>query len=410
MPTPTRLLLALLAFATLPARADSQRLDLRARTVVKDELRLVVETSRTYRPLFSGSSRTADAKGYLVLVNLASDKPLDEVAQVYGPLWDVPNPRSSISFEAGANFTQEDADAAAATPMCTFAPDGTLLRFTRDPARKTLVRDALVVSPTAASWKRQGDVKPVDDDLPPMSEARLLSPSGQYILLFQNGQATLSDLFTGQPKDDPWLTNAFAHAHSIKNFKNVRYHLTDDLNHLVLCPMAIWNDKFGPSGKTHETFDLDGKTHTRADVGLAYSRPDPAPKLFPRKMEPGQSFLDEGPRDAFSINGKLYLLMTDEKALRLYTPDGSKEFRLDAHGKPQWPLYPFLQLQHAPANNELIIFDTNEITRTAGPNETVSVIRWNYQTATLTRHNVPVLKLFDRDAAQFKPRAIHPIN
>ena len=179
-------------------------------------------------------------------------------------------------------ISQEDVNAATATPMCTFDVDGTLIRFTRDAKRQVMVRDALVVRPKNGSWKRQGDVLPVHDVLPPMSEDRVLTGSGRYILLFQNGKAECLNLFTGEPKDDGWLTQRFAEARSIENLDNVRLFLTEDLKHLVVSPMAIWNDSLR---KTYEAFDFDGKTYRRADVGLAYSRPSEKPLLFKRHMD-----------------------------------------------------------------------------------------------------------------------------
>ncbi len=57
-------------------------------------------------------------KGWLVTIDLAAEKPLAERSHVFGPLYDVPDPRSFVSFDAGANFTEGDASAAAATPTC----------------------------------------------------------------------------------------------------------------------------------------------------------------------------------------------------------------------------------------------------------------------------------------------------
>src|SRR4051794_25643903 len=92
--------------------ADEVGIEVRATRVVVNELRMVVETYRSVSPFYSHSAKTLDAKGYAVFVDLSSAKPLRERTRVYGPLWEVPNARSSLSFGAGADFTVEDRKAA----------------------------------------------------------------------------------------------------------------------------------------------------------------------------------------------------------------------------------------------------------------------------------------------------------
>lgn len=385
--------------AVCNADAESVGIEVRSEHLVGNELRLLVETYATWLPPLSHSSKTANAKGYLVTIDLASKKPLPERARVIGPIWDVPNPRSSISFQAGANFTKDDAEAAAATPVCDFDRDGTLLRFTRDRARKITVRDALVIAPEGCSWKRQGDVQPVRDDLPWGSENRVRSESGRYILLYQNGKAECRDLFTGAQIEDAWLTQAFAQVRSIENFDNTRLFLTEDLNHLVVSPMAIWNDF---PRKIYKTFDYDGKTHTRADVGLAYSRPAEKAFLFPRKMDEKESFLAEPPFGAFSIGGELYLFASDESTLRLYSPDGQKEIVGRAPPGTQWEVLPYPRIQHAAEANELVMFRSNAVASAAGRSE---VVRWNYTKHTVTCDDVSISDLFERRDGQLSPKS-----
>jgi hypothetical protein len=121
--------------------ADSVDLKIRSERLSGNEFRVIVETSRQWTPPLSHRSKTADAKGYLVIIDLDSQKPFAERAKLVGPIWEVPNTRSTISFQVGADFTEDDAKAAAATPTCVFDKDGKLLRLTRDEARKVVVRD-----------------------------------------------------------------------------------------------------------------------------------------------------------------------------------------------------------------------------------------------------------------------------
>jgi hypothetical protein len=383
-------------------------IEIQRRMIVGDELRLIVETSRVEGSFMSHTSKEADLKGYFITVDLSSSEPLASRARVYGPLWDVPNPRSSLSGGlAGPQFDKPNADAARATQMYVFDTDGTLLKFTIDPAHKhkPLVREAFVATPDSGSWQRQGEVEAVDDHLEPKSDDRLLTASGRFILLYQVGEARLFDLFTGEPKDDPWLTQCFAQMRSSKDLGNVRQFLTDDLNYLVISPEP-WQKAKRQMAKT---FEFAGKTFSREDVGLAYSRPDPSPKLFPQKMSQEKM---EGPEGAYTIDGNLYLysLMKDERSLRLYTPDGKKEFRVlrdDAPDKLAWQLSAaFWKIQHAPEKDELIIPDhSSEIRSKDGINATVSMIRWNYKKGTVTRQDTPIIDLFKRSRGQLLPRS-----
>jgi hypothetical protein len=397
-------------------------LEVRAKIVVGNQLRMVVETYRSYRPIDASSLRTADAKGYLIIVDLAGENPLADRATVFGPLWDVPNPRSNLSFTAGANFTKQDVEAAKATPMCVFDENGALLRFIRDPSRQTLVRDAFIDDPNGGSWERQGDLKPMledflksrrkldvmnmrqaDFDRLAASEDRVATPSKRFVLFYRDGTAALFDAFTGDAKDDPWLTTCFKHAHSIKDFTNLRTYLTNDLNHLVVCP-----EPTSGTAAMLLTFKLDGKTYKRSEVGLAYIRPTLAPTIFSNV----QKRLFGRPHGAVSIDGELYLFMNEENELILYSPDGKKTCRVAATD-------PGFDLQHVPADDEIILFQdevaafVNSVIHEKGQkktfqpdNNTLSVIRWKYRENTITRDDTRIIDLFEQSGGELRPRAV----
>ena len=92
------------------------------RRIVGHELRLVIETSRLQPGPADSSSTTSDVKSYLLDVNLASAAPLAQRFRLYGPLSSSPASRSSISFDAGANFGKQDEEAARATPDAEYWP------------------------------------------------------------------------------------------------------------------------------------------------------------------------------------------------------------------------------------------------------------------------------------------------
>src|SRR6266478_1335579 len=145
------------------------------RMIVGDKLLLIVETHRLSGSFMSHSPERADAEGYFITVDLSSSEPLASRARVYGPLWHVPHPRSENTAEP--QFDKPNADAARATQMYLFDKDGTLLKFTIDPAhkQKPLLREAFVATPESGSWEGQGEVQPVEDHLEPRWRDRLVT-------------------------------------------------------------------------------------------------------------------------------------------------------------------------------------------------------------------------------------------
>jgi hypothetical protein len=98
--------------------------------------------------------------------------------------------------------------------------------------------------------------------------------------------------------------------------------------------------------------------------------------------------------------------MNEKAALRLYTPDGKKEIVARASSGVKWEAYPYPQIQHAPAENELVMFE-NEIT--PRPDEVLYVVRWNYATNQVRRDEVKIADLFKQGWRQLQPKGLVPI-
>ena len=393
------ILAAVLLAAGSQARGDGANIEVQSQFLAGDELRVVVETYRRWRPLFSHSSKVADVKAYHVAVDLASPAPLAERTRVVGPLWSVPNTRSAISFEAGPIFTQGDAAAAAATPTWAFDDDGVLVRFARDPARPLLARHALATKVDGASWRPLGDTKPVADPLPPMSEDRVATRSGRHVLIFHDGKARLFDQFTGEERDDPWLTRSFAAARSIKYLNNIGCHLTDDLNYLVVSPEEIWNDG---RGHIHETFDYRGETHRRGAVGLAYRRGVEEPTLFKRPLPGADHFHGSDPYNAFSIGGDLYLLTATDHQLTLTAPASGRRYEVEAPPGKDFGVVRFRDARHDPARGEVVLFGSDL-------EANITVVRWDYAKGRIRWDEVPMRPAFEQKGNQLEPRSALPI-
>jgi hypothetical protein len=371
----------------------------REKTVVGHELRLVVETSATAQPLWSHSSRTTDVKGYLILVDLASKLPMTQRSKVYGPLWDVPQPRSTISFTAGANFTREDADAALATPHCAFDEKGELVRFRTDIAHKKILFDRLDLA--TASYKDSVAFAPIDDRTPPMSEDQVISPSGRYMLLYQDKVARLYDLYSGEEKADPWLTDRFSESRRIPNFQNVETLLTDDLDHLLVSPRAIWNE--GAGIPLHETFTFGGKTLSRAEYFLCADRPEPSLGLVHRKVDE-REFLREAPDSAFIIDHQLMMMHTTKDAIRLFRRDGTVVYHSEAKVAAGWH-NGTLGTRHLVSDGKLVFFtvDLEHMNLDQVMDRHVALTIWDYRRDIVTSEVVPVVDLFRRESGHYLP-------
>lgn len=390
--------LASFVLTTKLAQADITRLEVQSRCVGSNEYRLLVETSRTWRPLLSHSSKTSDVTCYLVSIDLTGEKPLAERSKVYGPLWSVPNERSSISYSAGANFTKADEEAAAATPGMLFDEEGKLLRFLVDPKQKKLLRHELEMSETKAAWKLQGDVKDIKDNLDRFSEDRCRTNTGRYKVIYQEGKAACFDCLTGEQIPDAWLEKAFSEMRSIPEFGNVRQFLTDDRQHLVASPEDIWRRN---DNSEIEKFRLGGKKYQRSSFGMAYSRPDTAAQLFPRAANPQP--VGAAPHAAISIGGELYLLEVTKATLRLYTPDQKKSFEIKSNDTERWVNTSFPRYQFLPVEKELVLF--GEVKHWQSPDEVFAgLTRWQYETQTLTQVDFPVNELFEKRDGLLVPK------
>lgn len=378
-------------------------LEVRERTLVGDELRLLVESSVRLRPLLSHSSTVSDVKCWLVAIDLGSALPLAERSRVWGPIYDVADPRSFVSYQAGANFTDADAAAAAATPECRFDVDGNLLRFARDGARATYVRDRLETGPQGATWRRLGDVTPVVDGLPPMSEDRLLTSSGRWLLLRQGPLVQLFDLDTGERVDDAWLTGCFGRARSIRRFENVCYSLTEQLDHLVVSPQPEWNDG---SRDGVETFEFEGQTLQRRDWGIVFHRPDPTGHLFRRKPAATDGDTWDSPREGYSFGGELRLFSTDGRILRLWRPEGGEDVVMDIGEELEQRLFITSAYLHRAGSRTIHLFHDDPYGVKPGM---AGVVSWDCAANAITHREAQLSDLFEVRDGEQRPKRLQPV-
>jgi hypothetical protein len=88
------------AFVGCGSAPGDPEFTIRRMRMAGDELRVILETSSRHWPLMSHSSKTSNAKGWLITVDLSRGGPIESRARLIGPLWDVPDERSSLLREA----------------------------------------------------------------------------------------------------------------------------------------------------------------------------------------------------------------------------------------------------------------------------------------------------------------------
>jgi hypothetical protein len=379
-------LLTLLVLTEAVAFGDAT-ITVREKTVVGHELRVVVETSRTVDDPLSSNQITKDVKCYLIIVDLASELPTGQRSRVFGPLYDVPQPRSELSFSAGANFAKEDIAAALSTPHCAFDDNGCLVRFRNDLAHQKVIFDRLDL--VTATYKQSTTFSPINDEAGPMSEDRVICPSGRYMLLYQDGVTRLYDLYTGQEKNDPWLTARFTESRQIPKFENVNAYLTDDLDHLVVSPKSSWNEA---PGLDHQTFDFHGKTYSRANYFLCTDRPEPNLGIVQRKDEEPES-LEEAPNGALTIDKQLMLMFTSQSTIRLYRRDGTVVYHSEEAVPSGWA-NGTLGTTNMAAEGKLVFFNVDLNNEDQVMNRHIALIIWDYRHGLITSYIVPIIDLF----------------
>ncbi len=407
-------------FAPLGCLGGTPQFTLRSQRLAGKELRVILETSTTYRRFDSSSRKTASAKGWLITVDLSKEGPIAERSRVVGPLWDVANERSSLSFDAGAHFTKEDVAAARATPFIDLEPDGTVVRIApdRDGARRGMIREHLVLDANP-SWKVDGPFLPLPPLGPPMNEETVLTLSRRYQLQYAGGKSTLHELFTGNQIQDPWLEAAFTAYRQQTELQNVKTWLTDDLKYLVSSPRTIWNDEHQV---IHETFEVKGKKYSRGEYGLVWQRPNPDPIVFKKDRKEEIGAIDTIVQ-ALSIEGRLYFYyrgaeiagldgaaQKQESISRLVPFDGGPGYQIKAPTKRrvEWDwLFPYrMQLREHPSR--IVFFGTNDFMTQAArnrvPDEAVVVFIWDLKCAALTSYDAPTGELFNVRSGEYVPK------
>lgn len=355
--------------------------------LVNNELQLIVETFNTYNKSPSNTIKINNTKLYLIKINLTSTDQSRLEASVYGPLWQSDKSKALLNFEHGIVFTKEELKAMKSKPMFKFDTDGTLFKYRFDFKTKKPFREALLTTKSNASWKQKTKVTKYTNNSHPGSEEMVQTRSGKYALIHEKGVSILINKLNGKQIIDKWLTKSFTKKCSIKEFRNVRIFLSEDLNHIVASPRRIWNRGVHKSVITK--FELDGKIYDRKKYGIYYSRPNNKAMIYERKDD-DPHLLYETPHQIITINKELVFFMSDEEEIKLYKPNSAAFKSIKYKSKNRYSAFP--DLKHYESSNEILLFEIDSNTSTGSENLYIS--KWNYEGHTLIKYNLDVEAFF----------------
>ena len=386
----------------LPEAFAQPQMNVRDRYLVGNELRILVDTAQVKKKMGQSSAEASKTRGWFIAIDLAKPGPLLERARVIGPLWSTDSVQSELSFSIGVRFTADDVAAGKARPLMGFDDRGELIRQVLTP-EGSLIVERCDTTKTPAVWTKFSDASQVGEVGKDWIEGVLRNPLARTLVQEEaDGKIRAYDLFAGTPQTDPWLTESFADLRGRKDFHNTTSWLTNDSKYIVARPCDVHNT----GGKLIESFQFEGKTYSRADYGLIYTRPETKPALF-RKPVPEGMFLMELPQGAFSIDGELMLLEVADSSLRLFTSDGATRYAWTKHDTLRWRANnaPYRQLD-ASAGRLIFYSSLRDIDdRKFGDDHEIIVI-WDYKGGQLRREIVELSELFDIEGGTFVPKSV----
>jgi hypothetical protein len=369
--------------------------------VVGDELRVIVRTYEPHQPLMSHSSVSSDVKGWVVLVVLGKTGPLAKRSRVLGPVWDVPGARSSISLEAGATYSKEDVEAQRATPRVMFDEEGQVMRLRLTADGKGVEKSVLDVRETGAVWWKDAAYTRIPNRVGWTSGDYVQTRTKKYHLQYADGKAGLYETNTGKAVPDRWLENVMEQVCGEPGQGKMKMILTEDLKYLVVNPAPLNVD-----GEFVKTFRIAGKEYSRAEYWVYWERAHPEPVLV--KKEAGKEWREMGKAqgyvDAFSIDGRLWLLADGEQKRSLVTVNGDASFEIAVPGDDEWKFGMPPIHQHREKEGKLIMVWRKQFQRAKGNRANIlCVVEWDYLKKTLVQKEVVLDELFEEKGGAFVP-------
>lgn len=380
--------------------ADEMQIEVRDQYVSKSQLLLLTDTATFDWPADSHATRSKDASGWLVIVDLTQQGALIDHTTVIGPLWTAAGEQSSLNFEIGVAFGEADAAARKAMRPMFFDNHGNVVSQ-RITEKGDVVLEQLQWNPERFSWTKLRDGAFVGKVGRDYIEGRLVNrAAGLMVQQESDGVVRVYDRCSGVLKDDPWLVSAFTDLRARSDFHNVLTWLTDDGNHIVAAARDLHRD----GQKMYREFTFAGEVYSRADFGLIYSRESQRPRVFKRRSFVGDRFTAP-PHGAFVVAGELTLLEIGDNTLALRRPDGGVIHELQAKPPLQWGRSHASRTQYDPEAGRLVFFDSLHDPKnrdfSAGHYE---VFTWEYRDGRAARLVLDLAELFELKDAVVQKR------
>ena len=407
--------------------SSSPMLTVRDSRVVGDELRLIVETSKSHSTFTSHSSTVSDVVGYYLLVDLKSTAPLPHRSRVVGPLYKNPNERSDMAYN-GVDFTDRDRQARAATPRIFFDDQGNLVQL--KPSGSLFERKRLDLGAQPPRWVTAGTQL-----LPPLSIWHtIFTHSGRWAVDYQEEKPHLFDMRTGEQQNDPWLESVLTDFRTRKKTDSLlrlaKLWLSEDLAYLVVAPDAGRVNRDG----TPAQFENAGKKFSSDDYALEYIRPNSQSQIISTHF--GMSgFTDAQVEGVFMIQGEPFMLYSTNGVANLADMKGKKRFEAPILSKITDRIIPskvrnprisdldleklennhrFEKIIHQPDAECIVFIDYNHEEYTPYSDYLwgkMDVIIWHYPDGKVNFQRVDLMDIFKSSFGQYRAlKAEHPAN
>ncbi|HKU41185.1 MAG TPA: hypothetical protein VJR89_23645 [Polyangiales bacterium] len=344
-------------------------------------------------------------RGYYVAASVSGTGEMTLV----GPLWTIDSPQSEIAYESGLPFVREDATALDQHPYWHFDAGGSLIRETRL-GKTTLQRDRLELGSGGARWVPIG----TRETSTRSREGSLVTPSGRFEL-FAGSAPQLYDHARGALQRDPWLERAYQdlQLRLRRDLGNSQVFLSEDLEHLVVCPDELWNRRLErgvvDERKFVRDFSLHGKSYRRSAFGLHYRRPEPEPAAFPRSIVAVSR--DPAERALFERAGEPLLLVVDREQLRLHALDGAMRHAVDAEHSALAAAggIAFRSAGLTPDGQRVWFALASPRKDLRGVPSDLSAVFWDLAAARLSERRLAHEQLFAERAGAFEPISAQPV-
>jgi hypothetical protein len=246
-----------------------------------DRLVLVLEARSHPWRLPDQAATDTNVRGYLVLARLREGKDPDSTRQVVGPLYTIHGPVSSLVNDAGAPYSNADAEALLVKRSFSIRAPDVLVKSRVINDGRDVEDSTLNIGGKTAKWVTSGArarIRFLGWASPDFVE----SGSRRYVAQKEaDGQVRIYYRTTAKEINDGWLKEVFTQYFSRDDLGNSDLYISDDLNYVALF-FRLANRVTGRDGieRLIKTFDFNGQPVRRENRFIVFSRPNVSAKLY----------------------------------------------------------------------------------------------------------------------------------